>query len=182
MNSIFVHFIAVSTLTNQSRAESSQKHAYVILTPPPQNHFYKVKLGFTGVYIIFFLFLLKNIDCEYSLEPLAEAVLTSTHNLYFWAEIWKLPEFFNWKFSIFVKFSIYLNWRVFVMLSHKGAMLRLTITRLSPISRIRSAVHQQNHVYIRRCKVTCVRGRYFIYSCMYNVNHVMKLYLGDNPS
>ena len=31
-------------------------------------HFYIVKLGFTGVYIIF-LFLLKNINCGYSLEP-----------------------------------------------------------------------------------------------------------------
>ena len=30
--------------------------------------FYKVKLGFTGVYIIF-LFLLQNIDCGYLLEP-----------------------------------------------------------------------------------------------------------------
>ena len=30
--------------------------------------FYIVKLGFTGVYIIF-LILLKNIDCGYSLEP-----------------------------------------------------------------------------------------------------------------
>ena len=34
------------------------------LTP----HFYIVKLGFTRVYI-FFLFLLQNIDCGYSLEP-----------------------------------------------------------------------------------------------------------------
>ena len=34
------------------------------LTP----HFYIVKLGFIGVYIIF-LFLLLNIDCGYSLEP-----------------------------------------------------------------------------------------------------------------
>ena len=34
------------------------------LTP----HFYIVKLGFTGVYFLF-LFLLKNIDCGYSLEP-----------------------------------------------------------------------------------------------------------------
>ena len=34
------------------------------LTP----HFYIVKLGFTGVYIVF-LFLLQNIDCGYSLEP-----------------------------------------------------------------------------------------------------------------
>ena len=36
---------------------------------PLKPHFYVVKLGFTGVYIIFFLFLLKNIDCRYSLEP-----------------------------------------------------------------------------------------------------------------
>ena len=35
-----------------------------LLTP----NFYKVKLEFTGVYILL-LFLLKNIDCEYSLEP-----------------------------------------------------------------------------------------------------------------
>ena len=35
---------------------------------PLKPHFYIVKLGFTGVYIIF-LFLLKNIDCGYSLEP-----------------------------------------------------------------------------------------------------------------
>ena len=34
------------------------------LTP----HFYIVKVGFTGVYIIF-LFLLRNIYCGYSLEP-----------------------------------------------------------------------------------------------------------------
>ena len=35
---------------------------------PLKPHYYIVKLGFTGVYIIF-LFMLKNIDCEYSLEP-----------------------------------------------------------------------------------------------------------------
>ena len=31
-------------------------------------HFYIVKLGYAGVYL-FFLFLLQNIDCGYSLEP-----------------------------------------------------------------------------------------------------------------
>ena len=36
---------------------------------PLKSHFYVVKLGFTRVYIIFFLFLLKSIDCGYSLEP-----------------------------------------------------------------------------------------------------------------
>ena len=35
---------------------------------PLEPHFYIAKLGFAGVYI-FFLFLLQNIDCGYSLEP-----------------------------------------------------------------------------------------------------------------
>ena len=35
---------------------------------PLEPHFYIVKLGFTGVYIIF-LISAQNIDCEYSLEP-----------------------------------------------------------------------------------------------------------------
>ena len=59
------------------------------------NHFYIVKLGFTGV-TFFLLFLLKNIDCGYSLElphrggsneypynRLFQAVQASTHNLCF---------------------------------------------------------------------------------------------------
>ena len=35
---------------------------------PLEPHFYKAKLGYAGVYL-FFLFLLQNIDCGYSLEP-----------------------------------------------------------------------------------------------------------------
>ena len=46
-----------------------------------------------------------------------EAVLTSTHNLRFWAETRKISDFFlseHFQFLV-VKFSIYLNRRVFVM-------------------------------------------------------------------
>ena len=35
-------------------------------------------------------FYIKNIDCGYPLEPPRRAVLTSTHNLWFWAEIRKI--------------------------------------------------------------------------------------------
>ena len=35
---------------------------------PPEPHFYIAKLGYAGVYL-FFLFLLQNIDCGYTLEP-----------------------------------------------------------------------------------------------------------------
>ena len=52
--------------------------AYLYNFDPIKPPFYIVKLGFTGVYIIF-LISAQNIDCGYSLEP----PLTNTHNLCF---------------------------------------------------------------------------------------------------
>ena len=49
---------------------------------PLKPHFYIVKLGFTGVYIIFLIFA-QNIDCGYSLELPRRGIRTSTHNLCF---------------------------------------------------------------------------------------------------
>ena len=73
-----------------------------------------VKLGFTGVYKIFFL--LKT-DCGYSLEPPGQGGSNEYQQSMFWAEIWKMSEFFIWKLSIFGgKISVYVNKRVFVML------------------------------------------------------------------
>ena len=57
---------------------------------PLEPHFYIVKLGFTGVYIIF-LISAQNIaggSNEYP-QPM------------FWAKIWKISECFIWKFVIF---------------------------------------------------------------------------------
>ena len=72
-------------------------------------------MGFTGVYIIF-LISAQNIDCGYSLEILAEAVLMSTHNLCFEQTYDKYQRFSSENFQFLeVKFSIYLNRRVFVM-------------------------------------------------------------------
>ena len=53
---------------------------------PLKPHFYKVKLGFTGVYIIF-LILLKNIDYGYSLEPPRRGGSNEYPQSMFWAEI-----------------------------------------------------------------------------------------------
>ena len=52
----------------------------------------------TGVYrvCIIFLFLLRNVDYGYSLEPPREYPQSM-----FWAEIWRISEFFIWKFSVF---------------------------------------------------------------------------------
>ena len=76
---------------------SSQKHTYMILTP--LNLFYIVKLGFTGVYI--FLFLLKNIDCVYSLELPPRGGSNEYTQSMFWAEIWKILELLIWNFRLF---------------------------------------------------------------------------------
>ena len=104
---------------------TSRKHAYIILTPLTPLLYSK-----TGVYRsihFFFLFLLKNIDCGYSLEPplrggsneyhrLSDAVLTSTHTLCFEQKYEKYQIFLSENFQFLdVKFSIYLNRRVYVM-------------------------------------------------------------------
>ena len=82
---------------------------------PLKPHFHIVKLGFTGVYIIW-LISVKNIDCGYSLEPPHRGGSNEYPQSMFWAEIWKISHIFIWKFSVFdVEFSIYLNRRVFVM-------------------------------------------------------------------
>ena len=80
---------------------------------PLKPHFYIVKLGYT----VFFLFLIKIIDCGTRKNRLDEAVLTSTHNLCFDQKYEKYHIFFLSENSQFleVKFSIYLNRRVFVM-------------------------------------------------------------------
>ena len=62
---------------------------YLYNFDPLKPHFYIVKLGFTGIYIIFLITAQKNTDCGYLLEHLTEAVLTNTHNRMFWEEIWK---------------------------------------------------------------------------------------------
>ena len=78
--------------------------------------FYTHKQGFTG-YTLIFLFLLKNINCEYSLEPPRRGCSNEYPLSMFWAEIWKnIRFFFSEKFPfLVVEFSIYLNRSVFVM-------------------------------------------------------------------
>ena len=92
---------------------------------PLKPHFYIVKLGFTGVYIIF-LISAQNIDFGYSLEPphrggsneypkiYVEAVLTSIQNLCFEQKYEKYQNFSSENFQFLeLKFSIYMNRRVF---------------------------------------------------------------------
>ena len=79
---------------------------------PLKPHFYIVKLGFTGVYIIFLISAQKH-----RLWVLVRtAVLTSTYNLCFEQKYEKYQIFLSENFHILVvKFSVYLYRRVFVM-------------------------------------------------------------------
>ena len=78
-----------------------------------RTHFYIVKLGFTGVYIIF-LISAKHIECGYSLERGGSNEYPQSM---FWAEKWKNIRVFIRKFSVFGgEISRYFDKRVFVML------------------------------------------------------------------
>ena len=67
---------------------------------PLKPHFYIVKLGFTGVYIIF-LISAQNIDYGYSLEPPRRGGSNEYPQSMFWGDIWKISEFFYLKMFIF---------------------------------------------------------------------------------
>ena len=96
---------------------------------PLKPHFYILNWGLQG-YTLFFLFLLKNIDCGYSLEPPRQAVLTSTHNLCFEQKYEKYQSFSSENFQFLeMKFSIYLNRRVFDM--QQGLCLDICTMALS---------------------------------------------------
>ena len=70
--------------THSTHHENNNKYNFDPLKP----HFYIVKLGFAGVYIIF-LISAKNIDCGYSLEPPRRGGTNEYPQSMFLAEIWK---------------------------------------------------------------------------------------------
>ena len=75
---------------------------------PLKPHFYIVKLGFTGVYIIF-LISAQNIDCGYSLEPPRRGGSNEYPQSMFWPEVWEISEFLSETFHFLVveMFSIF---------------------------------------------------------------------------
>ena len=73
---------------------------YLYNFDPLKPHFYIVKLGFTGVYIIF-LISAQNIDCGYLLELPQRGGSSEYPQSMFWAEIWNIAEILIWKFSVF---------------------------------------------------------------------------------
>ena len=82
---------------------------------PLKPHFYTVKLGFTGVYIIFLISAQKH-RLWVPVRTDAEAILTGTTIYVFEQKYEKYQTFYRKTFSfLVVKFSIHLNRYVFVM-------------------------------------------------------------------
>ena len=101
INSISFMFLTIIDGNSYFRISSTITKTCLYNFNPLKPQFYIVKLGFTGVYIIF-LFLLKNINCGYSLEAPRRAGSNEYPKSMFWAEIWNISEFFFiWKFSVF---------------------------------------------------------------------------------
>ena len=87
---------------------------------PLKPRFYIVKLGFTGVYIIFLISAQKH---RLWVLVRTASVLTSTHNLCFEQKYEKYQNFLIENFHFFVvKFSVYLNRHVFVMILDHWSM------------------------------------------------------------
>ena len=76
---------------------------------PIKPHFYIVKLGFAGVYIIFVISA-ENIDCGYSLEPPRRGGSNEYLQSMFSVEIWKVSEFFIWKILVFWRWNFPYIW------------------------------------------------------------------------
>ena len=95
---------------------------YLYNFDPLEPHFYIVKLGFTGVYIIFVISA-QNIDCGYSLELPQRGSSDEYPQSMFWVEIpKKISEILSVKFQfLVVKFSIHLNRHVFVMIIRESS-------------------------------------------------------------
>ena len=82
---------------------------------PLKPHFYIVKLGFTGVYIIF-LISVQNIDCGYLLELLGQGNSNEYPQSVLSRNMTNIRIFLSENFHfLVVKFSVYLNRHVFIM-------------------------------------------------------------------
>ena len=104
-------------LLRRDKNDNCITKTYLYNSDPLKPHFYMVKLGFTGVFIIFSYFCLKNTDCGYSLEPPRRGGSNEYQQSVLSRNMKNIGIFLSENFQfLVVKFSIYLNRCVFVML------------------------------------------------------------------
>ena len=122
---VHAHELSSTTDENYERYNTITRTFRTTYVYPLKPHFYIAKLGYAGA-ALFFLFLLQNINCGYSLEPpsrggsnenrLCEAVLTCTHNLCFEQKEEKYQKhsaenfhFLKHKKSLFIAWACFCN-------------------------------------------------------------------------
>ena len=96
-------FIINMLLVKETWYTSASRKTCLYNIDPLKPHFYIVKLGFTGVYIIFLIFA-RNIDCWYSLEPPRRGGSNEYPLSMFWAKIWRISKFFIFFFFFYYFF------------------------------------------------------------------------------
>ena len=120
----------------------SRTHAYIILTPLYSK---------TGVYrgIRYFSYFAKNIDCGYLLEPPHRGGSNESPQSMVWEEIWKYLNFSSESCPLLVvKFSIYLNRRVFVMYEEKRIKQGLSYTSFRPVRTfLQEQIHYNGNIF-----------------------------------
>ena len=102
-----VSFIFLVTIKTSMTQTITKTHLYNF--DPLKPHFYIVKLGFAGVQVIF-LISAQNIDCGYSLEPPRRGGSNEYQQSMFWAEIWKISQFFYLKILNFWRKNFLYIW------------------------------------------------------------------------
>ena len=140
-----------------------------------------VKMGFTEVYNIF-LISAPNIDCGYSLEPPRRGGSNEYPQSMFWVEIWKFQNFLSEKFHfLVVKFSVYLNTRVFVMAARVLDHLALGSPEAA-ISEDSNQIPRLRRLFWDFVGLTSLIVGFFVRSLSYAVNTYEKRIADEHPN
>ena len=134
---------------------------YLYNFDPLKPHFLDSKPGvYRGIHY-FSYFCSKNIDCGYLLEPSCRGISNKYPESMFWAEIWKISEFLSESFQfLVVKFSIYLNRRVFVMIRPLKSLIRLCESE--GWSQSSQGAHVQRYIFWFLCLLHSTWEKWFI--------------------
>ena len=116
---------------------------------PLKPHFYTVKLGFTGVYIISFISAQKH-RFWVLFRTASKGVLTSTHNLYFEQKFENYQNILSEHFPfLVVTFSLCLNRHVFLnYFAHAFGAQSVAIRKISTRS---NEIHARLELWILQC-------------------------------
>ena len=119
---------------------------YLFNFNPLTSHFYIVKLGFTGVNVIFLIFS-QNIDCGIRLNRLAEAVLTRTHNLRFEQKYEQIFEYLSENFQFLARWNGSNEYSQSTFWAEIWTNIWVFIWKLSAFLVVKFSIYLNRHVF-----------------------------------